>query len=372
MKMVEAEVSGVCFSRNIWGAKNETMIEAVLGQGEGLVSGAITPARYVVDKYSTQLCYSDVPAQQTTKFVKAMNKEGVELITLDPPHAGSILSKSMLTKITNLARSIEEYYQVGQDIEWAVDAHDGKLYVLQSRPITTTDSSSLSFLPPGEGEWTFDPTHFPRPVSPWMHKYSLEQLSHNSRRVGSLLKSIKLRHIHGYVFSQGELFPLSDLEKLERAAQSYWDKKLYEEDYQEFMDFFRPDCERMKTELRIIDPAALSHPSLVQYVAKCYDRAVEFWTLHHVYTIPALVIVGEYMNRMAELTGKDTNDTLQLLQNASPESRGLLNKKDPELARMYTLLKENTKALELLQCGSEQEDMSKWALVRDITYHLYL
>ena len=37
MKMVEAQSSGVCFSRNIWGDNNEAMIEAVLGQGEGLV-----------------------------------------------------------------------------------------------------------------------------------------------------------------------------------------------------------------------------------------------------------------------------------------------------------------------------------------------
>ncbi|MGK3745462.1 MAG: hypothetical protein ACI90V_012323 [Bacillariaceae sp.] len=37
MKMVEAQSSGVCFSKNIWGDNNEAMIEAVLGQGEGLV-----------------------------------------------------------------------------------------------------------------------------------------------------------------------------------------------------------------------------------------------------------------------------------------------------------------------------------------------
>lgn len=42
MKMVEAKASGVCFSQNLWGEKNECMIEAVFGQGEGLVSGEIT------------------------------------------------------------------------------------------------------------------------------------------------------------------------------------------------------------------------------------------------------------------------------------------------------------------------------------------
>jgi phosphoenolpyruvate synthase/pyruvate phosphate dikinase len=39
MKMVDATSAGVCFTRNLWGADNEVMVEAVLGQGEGLVSG---------------------------------------------------------------------------------------------------------------------------------------------------------------------------------------------------------------------------------------------------------------------------------------------------------------------------------------------
>ena len=157
MKMIESQASGVCFSRNLWGEKNEAMIEAVLGQGEGLVSGAITPDRYVVDKYSTRVCYSDL-STQTQMFVRSNNEDGVEMITLDNPHEGPVLSDQILTKLTNLARSIEEYYNSAQDIEWALDKN-GTLYVLQARPITTANSSSsLSFLPPGDGFWKFDPT----------------------------------------------------------------------------------------------------------------------------------------------------------------------------------------------------------------------
>jgi len=37
MKMVDSRASGVCFSKNLRGTSNETMIRAVLGQGEGLV-----------------------------------------------------------------------------------------------------------------------------------------------------------------------------------------------------------------------------------------------------------------------------------------------------------------------------------------------
>ena len=52
-------------------------------------------------------------------------------------------------------------------------------------------------------------------------------------------------------------------------------------------------------------------------------------------------------------------DTLALLEAASPESRGILNKQDVTLGKMYNMLKRNEKALELLRC---EENMASWAL----------
>jgi hypothetical protein len=125
-----------------------------------------------------------------------------------------------------------------------------------------------------------------------MQQYSFDYATNNSRRVGCLIKTIKVRCIHGFAFTQPELFPPSDFNKLERAASAYWEKKLYEDDYREFTDFFRSDCERLQQELRIVDPAALSHASLLEYVGKCYDYALEFWKLHHSYSIPCMAVVG--------------------------------------------------------------------------------
>ncbi|KAL3914264.1 MAG: hypothetical protein SGARI_000216 [Bacillariaceae sp.] len=369
MQMIEAKTSGVCFSRNLWGDKNEVMIEAVLGQGEGLVSGVVTPSRYVLDKYSTRMCYSDETAQ-TKKYVRGNTIDGVELVDLEKPHEGPTVKEKDLVRVTNLARAIEDFYNAPQDIEWAMNS-DGSIYILQSRPITTVgNSSTLSFLPPGEGFYTFDPTHFPRPLSPWMQQYSFEYATHNSRRIGCLIKTINFRCIHGFAFTQPELFPPTDFEKLERAASAYWEKKLYEDDYREFTDFFRPDCERLQQELRVVDPAALSHASLVGYVGKCFDYALKFWKLHHSYTMPTMAVVGgmfvghfvifaDFMNRMSDLTGKSTMETLKLLESASPESRGILNKQDITLGKMYNLIKRNDKAVELLKC---EEHMASWAL----------
>jgi pyruvate,water dikinase len=95
MQMVDAESAGVCFSRNLWGETSEVMIEAVPGQGEGLVGGEITPDRYVVNKYNGKLVYQEI-STQTYKFARSDAMEGVEKVELATPIDGSILSKKNL------------------------------------------------------------------------------------------------------------------------------------------------------------------------------------------------------------------------------------------------------------------------------------
>lgn len=347
MEMVDASTAGVCFSRNLWGEETEIMVEAVPGQGEGLVGGEVTPDRYVVNKYTGKLVYQDISVQ-THKFARASNTEGIIKVELPTPLETSVLSDRNLKALNMAARTIEEFYNSPQDIEWAIDQH-GKLNILQSRPITTLgEMGSLSFLPPGEGFWTFDPTHFPRPMTPWLQAtYSFKKGTYHARRIGCMIHDIKMRFVHQFAFTQPDIQPPS--EALERAAEAYWTKKLYEDDYREFTDFFRPECEDMQEQLRKVNPSSLSYVALKSYVARCYDMAAEFWTRHHTYTFPTFAAVGDYMNRMSALTEKGIMDTLQLLEASSPESRGLLNRKDPLLAKMYDLLINSEKAMFLLQ-----------------------
>ena len=238
------------------------------------------------------------------------------------------------------ARTIEEFYNAPQDIEWAVD-HTGKLFILQARPITTLGSpGNLSFLPPGEGFWTFDPTHFPRPMTPWLQAtYSFQYASYHARRMGCMINSINFRFVHQFAYTQPDIRPPS--EALERAAEAYWAKKLFEDDYREFTDFFRPECEALQEELRKVNPSSLSYTSLATFVERCFDMAAEFWKRHHTYSFPAGIAVGDFMLRMAQLTGKDEMETLQLLEACSPESRGILNRMSERSAR----LSKNTKGI---------------------------
>lgn len=73
------------------------------------------------------------------------------------------------------------------------------------------------------------------------------------------------------------MFPEDKFEALEAAGKAYWTKKLYEEDYREFNDWFRPECESLMETLRRVNPSALGHAELVQHVSQCFDYASIFW-----------------------------------------------------------------------------------------------
>ncbi len=105
-RMVDADFAGVIFTRDPIGKKNIYM-EAVEGLGEKLVSGEVTPSSYMVDR------------------------EGFDILEEREP----ILSKSHVKELAKTALKIEAAYGKPQDIEFAIK--DGKIFILQSRPITT-------------------------------------------------------------------------------------------------------------------------------------------------------------------------------------------------------------------------------------------
>jgi pyruvate,water dikinase len=133
-KMVNPEKSGVTFTvdpvlRNHF----NMMIEAVWGLGEGVVSGAITPDHYKVDRETYKIIYEFVPE----KRIMFCKDDNCGVVTLDvPPEKVSIhvLTPDELRQLVDLGNKIEQHFGCPQDIEWSIE--DGQVYLLQSRPIT--------------------------------------------------------------------------------------------------------------------------------------------------------------------------------------------------------------------------------------------
>jgi pyruvate,water dikinase len=124
--MFPSEKSGVGFTVNPNAPEaDEIVIESSYGLGEAIVSGAVTPDRFVLDRRDLRL-KSAVLGDK--RHVTATLDETVAL----DPNAAS-LTPPQLQELAQLALKIENYFQVPVDFEWGF-AH-GRFSLLQSRPI---------------------------------------------------------------------------------------------------------------------------------------------------------------------------------------------------------------------------------------------
>ena len=132
-RMVAAETSGVAFSRNpLYPARDEAVIEAVQGLGSALVSGAASPWRVFATRSG------EIQVEDEARLRRR------------PLPGERLLQEHSCRSIAELAWKLEELLAGPQDMEWSLD-QAGKLWLLQSRPITGVDRRAFS-LP--RGEWT--------------------------------------------------------------------------------------------------------------------------------------------------------------------------------------------------------------------------
>jgi len=138
-KMVRPKAAGVAFTLNPGnGDRSAVAIDSAWGFGEGVVSGAVTPDNFLVDKVLGSISRRTVSAKSHAYL---LNEDGqVRLTELAPEQAAApSLSDAEIGAIARFARAAEKHYGCPQDVEWAVDADlpDGSnIVLLQARPET--------------------------------------------------------------------------------------------------------------------------------------------------------------------------------------------------------------------------------------------
>jgi pyruvate,water dikinase len=132
-RMVDADVAGVLFTCDpVRGRRDRMVVEAVLGLGEGVVSGRLTPDQYVLAR-DGRVKRERVHEQPFA--IVADPEGGVTERELDPGEGGERkLGDEHLAALAKIGDDLETRLGGPQDIEWAVQ--DGELFVLQARPVT--------------------------------------------------------------------------------------------------------------------------------------------------------------------------------------------------------------------------------------------
>jgi len=131
-ELVAGECSGVVFSQSPV-EPAEALVEAVPGLNQGLVDGSVPPDRWHLDRSSGAIL-RHVPAERTHRL--APGPSGVAMVELAAgEQAAPPLDAGRLAEVHALALRAEAAFGRPQDVEWTF--RGGRLYALQSRPVTT-------------------------------------------------------------------------------------------------------------------------------------------------------------------------------------------------------------------------------------------
>ena len=150
MKMVRADraSSGVAFTLDTEsGFRDVVFVTGVYGLGENIVQGAVDPDEFYVHKPTFRLGHRAVLSRSLgRKQMRMVYADGQSGTTNIPVPASErerfCLDDTEVLRLADLAIKIEDHYSVNaghpmpMDIEWAKDADDGQLYVIQARPET--------------------------------------------------------------------------------------------------------------------------------------------------------------------------------------------------------------------------------------------
>jgi pyruvate,water dikinase len=141
-RMVNSTKSGVIFTTDpATRDASRIVIEVVWGLGEGIVQGAITPDRHILDKKSLRLFSTEIAEKEFLLTWDGGNQKPLRIdLHGDPRAKAPVLTMSEITALGILARQVEEHYGVAQDLEFAIEGP--KVFLTQSRPITTLSGPS--------------------------------------------------------------------------------------------------------------------------------------------------------------------------------------------------------------------------------------
>ncbi len=138
--MVDAEKAGVMFTVHPSTGEEKILIEAAWGLGEGVVSGTVTPDTCWYDKEKNEILDYKI---SNKKVMFKRDPDTGHTVMVDVPENLSekrVLSTDEISQLADLGKRIHNHYNFPQDTEWAIE--DGKIYMLQSRPVTTLNMNN--------------------------------------------------------------------------------------------------------------------------------------------------------------------------------------------------------------------------------------
>lgn len=314
--MVDAVAAGVAFTANpVNGRRDETVVSAVRGLGERLVSGQAAPDEWVL-------------SGGDAKCVRA------------PEEA---IDESQARLVAKLARQAEAHFGAPQDVEWAIAA--GQLFILQSRPITILPEPEITPVPlpvhPPPGYWELDSSHFQEPFSPMFrstvlpaHELATYALS---KELSLPFEGAQFREIGGWVYQHivlpgGKEMPpppawlmpvlvrvVPQLRKMVKGMVAAVREDRLGQSVERWYAEWKPRTIAGLERLQGIDRPSLTDGELEQHLREVLAFVLERVRIHMLVTAADFIVV-EFTLACQDLLGWDGPKSLELLSGLSSQS----------------------------------------------------
>ena len=138
-KMVDSEKSGVMFSSEPSTGEALVVIEGAWGLGESVVSGSVSPDNFVVDRKTKNIISKYIATKEIMIIRDPKTQKTVTIKVPAEKKEAIVLTDNEAIELAKYAEVLEKHYGIPQDIEWGVEKD--KIYILQSRPITTINNA---------------------------------------------------------------------------------------------------------------------------------------------------------------------------------------------------------------------------------------
>ena len=143
-KMVDSgpSCSGVMFTLDTEsGFPDVVTIGSIYGLGENIVQGRVVPDEFVVHKPTLKQGFDSLLrgtlGSKKQRLIYNPERRELENRKTEPSERSTFsLSNDEVLDLARWGVIIEEHYGCAMDIEWAKDASDGELYIVQARPET--------------------------------------------------------------------------------------------------------------------------------------------------------------------------------------------------------------------------------------------
>jgi len=142
LRMVPARAAGVVYTLNpAQPDKDVLVVSATLGLGKTVVDGSAQVDRFEVSRVSPHSVISRDIAVKERMYVVEPDR-GLQWVSVPASDQRlPAISDAELQELAATALTIERYMKRAQDIEWALD-HEGRLYILQLRPLVIAAGES--------------------------------------------------------------------------------------------------------------------------------------------------------------------------------------------------------------------------------------